>query len=85
MKKTFDQICANILGEMVTPTTPNATPGQPQKPQTPVAQQASGQQTPDIKKISADLAKLTDANAIEKLLTGLLNPKTAQQNAAQQA
>ena len=95
MTKTFDQICNGILGEMVTPTAPNLVqkPGQPaQQTGQPPAQQQTGQppaqqtqntqnsQTPDLKKISAEFAKLTDASQIEKLLTGLINPNAAANN-----
>ena len=92
MTKTFDQICNRILGEMVTPAAPNLVqkPGQPaQQTGQPPAQQQAGQppaqqtqnaQTPDLKKISAEFAKLTDASQIEKILTGLINPNAAANN-----
>ena len=94
MTKTFDQICNRILGEMI--TTPTMAPGQPPKPGQPAqqtgqppAQQQTGQppaqqtqnpQAPDLKKISAEMAKLTDASQIEKILTGLINPNAATNN-----
>lgn len=80
MTKTFDQLFSEIVGEnLMQPAKPNTTaptPGQstaqqPAQPSTPQ------QQGSDIKTISAQLAKLTDANEIEKVLAQLLNPNAA--------
>lgn len=81
MKKTFDQLFSEIVGEnLMQPAKPNTTaptPGQntaqqPAQPSTPQQQQGS-----DIKTISAQLAKLTDADEIEKVLAQLLTPNAA--------
>lgn len=80
MKKTFDQLFNEIVGEnLMQPAKPNtatATPAQ-NTAQQPTQPSAPQQQGSDIKTISAQLAKLTDANEIEKVLAQLLNPNAA--------
>ena len=83
MKKTFDELCAAILGEMLTqdqqqnqqqnsPTTP-AQPNQPQQPQ----QQTTQQQSPNIKELATQLAGINKAEEIEAILNKLVNPNAA--------
>lgn len=82
MKKTFDQLFSEIVGEnIMQPTKPATTPtavaqNTTQQTQQP-AQPSTPQQGQDIKTLSAQLAKLTDANEIEKVLAQLLNPNAA--------
>ena len=80
MMKTFDQLFNEIVGEnLMQPAKPNtatATPAQ-NTAQQPTQPSAPQQQGSDIKTISAQLAKLTDANEIEKVLAQLLNPNAA--------
>ena len=83
MKKTFDELCAAILGEMLTQdqqqnssTTP-AQPNQPQQPQ----QQTTQQQSPNIKELATQLAGINKAEEIEAILNKLVNPNAANQPA----
>ena len=84
MKRTFDQLFAEIVGENIMAPTQQTQP-QTQQPTQPQTQQPTNtptqQQSPDIKKLSAELAGITDAAQIEKVLAGLLNPNAANKQA----
>lgn len=95
MTKTFDSICKDILGEMITtPAAPTTTPSQPQKPVTPAApapnQQNAVQEVPEeIAKLFIDAKTKEDVNAAYAKLQQMIKTQPTQPaqqpNAAQQA
>jgi len=80
MKKTFDELFNEIVGEAIVNT---QAPQQQQNQQQPQQNQQKYQQNPtannpqsqDLDKLAAEMAKMQDASKIKALLDTLLNPK----------
>jgi hypothetical protein len=82
MKKTFDQLFSEIVGENIINSQQQSQPQQQnnQVQQTPQQPQQKYQQTPstnkpapDLDQLSAELAKINDATKIKELLAGIIN------------
>lgn len=77
----FDQLLSEINNNMANPAnnqnnTPTSTATTPTKPSpTPVPNNNTNNNTPDIKTLSQTLAKNTNPQEIEKILTPLLQKK----------